>query len=675
VDGAVTAVAAAPLPGRQPPRPGLVLAVCSLSVFLTGLDATIVTIALPVIGRSLHAGVSGLQWSVDAYTVTLASLLMLSGAAADRYGRRPLLQAGLSLFVLGSWLCSLAPGLGCLIAFRIIQGAGASAMNPAALGIITAVFADPARRARAIGVWDAAYGLSMVAGPVAGGILVAMAGWRAVFWASIPAGLAALALTGLVAPDSRAPRPARADPAGQVLLIVMLAALTTAIIQEPGWGWAAPQTAALAALAAAALAALAYCEPRRADPLIRFGLFRSAPFAAAIFTAVCGIAALASFGFLSTLYLQDVRDMSALRAALTICPMAAEMAVCAPLAGRLIARSGTRLPAIIAGTALTASSAALTTLTTASSPQFLTLTYSIFGAGAGLLSPVITYRVMSAVPVRQASVASGMNSASRQLGQCLGVAVTGTVLASSLHGPVQSAFVPAARTGWLIMAGCGLGVLLAGIASASPRAGSASAAARPASTTPEPGSSRSPAPVSQPPPGLPEQTATPLPRADHARPMILWRWQDIARYPERAAEPRAGLRPRFRCRRATRPAARWRPAAHRTDHLHAQPVTSRRQDMDRYRERAARGAGGVHGRRMLARSGLACGSCPPGDGITFGAGHRNRAGRCRASAGDRCLRRHVARVRRSCAHRRLPARPAVALRSRRCADDLDPVPV
>ena len=149
-------------------------------------------------------------------------------------------------------------------------------MNPAALGIITSTFPDPARRARAIGVWDAAYGLSMVAGPVAGGILVAMAGWRAVFWASIPAGLAALALTGLVAPDSRAPRPRRADPAGQVLLIVMLAALTTAIIQAPGWGWAAPQTAALVALAAAALAALAYCEPRRADPLIQFGLFRSA---------------------------------------------------------------------------------------------------------------------------------------------------------------------------------------------------------------------------------------------------------------------------------------------------------------------------------------------------------------------------------------------------------------
>ena len=174
VDGAVTAVPRRHrFRGRQPPRaragPGGVLAERLPDAAWT---ATIVTIGLPAIGRSLHAGVSGLQWSVDAYTVTLASLLMFSGAAADRYGRRGLLQAGLSLFVLGSWLCSLAPGLGCLIAFRVIQGAGASAMNPAALGIITSVFPDPARRARAIGVWDAAYGLSMVAGPVAGGILV-----------------------------------------------------------------------------------------------------------------------------------------------------------------------------------------------------------------------------------------------------------------------------------------------------------------------------------------------------------------------------------------------------------------------------------------------------------------------------------------------------------------------
>ena len=327
------------------------LAVCSLSVFLGGLDSTIVTIGLPEIGRSLHAGVSGLQWAADAYTVTLASLLMFSGAAADRIGRRAVLQAGLSVFVLGSWLCSVAPSLGVLIAFRVLQGAGASAMNPAALGIVTNAYPDPARRARALGAWDAAYGLSMVTGPVAGGVLVSLAGWRSVFWASIPAGLAALALTGLLVPDSRAPAARRADPAGQALVCVMLAALAAAIIQAPDWGWRSWRTAALLAAAGGALAGLAYVEPRRSDPLIQLGLFRSARFTASITSGVCGIAALAGFGFLSSLYLQDVRGMSALDAGLTIGPMAAEMAVCAPLAGRMIARRGARVPAMWAGVA------------------------------------------------------------------------------------------------------------------------------------------------------------------------------------------------------------------------------------------------------------------------------------------------------------------------------------
>jgi len=445
-------------------RPGIVLAVCSLSVFLTGLDSTIVTIGMPAIGRSLHVGVSGLQWAADAYTVALASLLMTSGSAADRFGRRAVLQAGLSVFVLGSWLCSLAPSLGALIAFRVLQGAGASAMNPAALGIITNVYTDPARRARALGAWDAAFGLSMVTGPVAGGILVGLAGWRSVFWASIPAGLAALALTGLFAPDSRAPAARRTDPAGQVLVTVMLAALAAAIIQAPAWGWLSWQTIVLLAAATGALAGLACLEPRRSDPLIQLRLFRTARFTAAIISGVCGIAALAGFGFLTTLYLQDVRGLSALNAGLTIGPMAAEMAVCAPLAGRLIARRGARVPAVGAGVALAVSSAALSRLTGLSSEAFLAWTYSLFGVGAGLLNPVVTYGVMSSVPDGQAGVASGMNSSGRQLGQCLGVAVTGTVLNGSLHGPMQAGFPAAARGSWLVMAGCGLLVLTAGLA-------------------------------------------------------------------------------------------------------------------------------------------------------------------------------------------------------------------
>jgi len=449
----------------NPGRPWLVLAVCSMSVFLTGLDSSIVTIALPTIGRSLHAGVSGLQWSVTGYTVTLASLLMSSGAAADRIGRRQALQAGLALFVLGSWLCTLAPSLSLLVAARVIQGAGASCMNPAALGIITSTITSPARRARAIGIWDAAYGLSMVTGPLAGAALTHLAGWRAIFDPGIVAGLAALALTGLVVPESRAPRPRRADPAGQVLVTVLLATLATAVIQAPGWGWLAPRTAVLAALAAVTLAALLRAEARRADPLIHLGLFRRASFTGACLMGTCGIAALAGAGFLSSLYLQDARSMSALHAALALWPMPAAMAACAPLAGVIIARHGSRIPAVAAGAALAASSVALTRLTGACCPAFtITIAYALFGAGVGLLSPAITHGVMSGVPDEQAGLASGMNSSSRQLGQCLGVAVIGTVLATGPHG--TASYLAAARAGWWVIAGCGLCVLLAGLASA-----------------------------------------------------------------------------------------------------------------------------------------------------------------------------------------------------------------
>lgn len=323
--------------------------------------------------------------------------------------------------------------------------------------------------ARAIGVWDGAFGLSMALGPVLGGILIGLAGWRAVFWATIPAGLLALFLTALFTPESRAPHPRCPDPAGQAMVIVLLAALATAIIEGPDWGWASPQDTALFMLTAAALAALLYWEPRQAEPLVQLGLFRSSSFAAASLTALCAVAALAGFGFLTTLYLQDVRGMSALRAGLTIFPMAADMAVCAPLSGRLIARRGPRIPAAVAGAALAISSGALTRLTASSSPAFLSLTYSLFGLGSGLISPVITHGVMSAVPAGQAGIASGMNSSSRQLGQCLGVAVIGTVLAGSLHGPVQYGFLTAARAGWWVMAGCGFSVLLAGLAGTSGR--------------------------------------------------------------------------------------------------------------------------------------------------------------------------------------------------------------
>jgi MFS family permease len=183
----------------------LVLAICCMSLFIAGLDSTIVNVALPSIQRDLHAPVSGLQWTVDAYTLVLASFLILSGSTGDRVGRRRIFQTGLVLFILGSLLCSLAPGLGWLVAFRVLQAIGGSMLNPVALSIISNTFTDPAERARAIGIWGSVFGVSLALGPVLGGALIASVGWRGIFWVNVPVGLAALVLSALFVPESRAP--------------------------------------------------------------------------------------------------------------------------------------------------------------------------------------------------------------------------------------------------------------------------------------------------------------------------------------------------------------------------------------------------------------------------------------------------------------------------------------
>ena len=313
------------------------LAVCCSALFMVGLDNTIVNVGLPDIGESLHAPVSGLQWTVAGYTIVLASLLMFSGAAADRIGRRTIFQVGLSLFTLGSWLCSLAQSLDWLIAFRVLQGVGGSMLAPAALGIITNTFIRPAERARAIGVWDGVSGLSMALGPVLGGILVGSVGWSGIFWANIPVGLAAISLTALLVPDSRAERIRKADPVGQVLVIVMLGSLVFAIIQAPSYGWLSSPIMCAFLLSAVMLRELLRYERQRKQPLIDFRFFSSLPFSAANLTAVCAISATAGFLFLTTLYLQDVRGFTALRAGLTMLPMPIMMAVCSPLSGRIVA--------------------------------------------------------------------------------------------------------------------------------------------------------------------------------------------------------------------------------------------------------------------------------------------------------------------------------------------------
>jgi EmrB/QacA subfamily drug resistance transporter len=438
----------------------LVLVICCFSLFIVGLDSTIVNVALPSIGRELHASVAGLQWTIDGYTLVLASLLMLSGATADRVGRRRTFQVGLATFTVGSGLCSLAPGLGWLVAFRMVQAIGGSMLNPVAMSIITNTFTDRAERARALGAWGGTFALSVALGPVFGGLLVQSVGWRGVFWVNIPVGLAAIALTARFVPESRAPRARRPDPAGQGLIIVMLGSLTYAIIEGPMDGWHSAKSLALFAAAAVALAVFVGYEARRTEPVLDPRFFRSAPFAGAVLTAIGAFAALGGFLFLATLYLQDVRGMSALYAGLHMVPMAAVMAVGAVVSSRMLARWGGRLPTLMAGAAIAAGGLLLSGITTSWSTPQIIIAFSVFGLGSGMVNAPITQAAVSGMPFSQAGVASGIASTSRQIGTSLGVAITGSILAANLHGALRAGFVPASHADWLLLTGCGAAIMI-----------------------------------------------------------------------------------------------------------------------------------------------------------------------------------------------------------------------
>jgi EmrB/QacA subfamily drug resistance transporter len=451
------------MPELSSRRRYLVLAICCSSLFIVGLDATIVNIALPAIQHDLHAPVSGLQWTIDAYTLVVASFLMLAGSTGDRIGRRRTFQVGLAVFTVGSALCSAAPGLGWLVAFRMVQAVGGSMLNPVAMSIIANVFTDARERARAIGIWGAVFGLSMALGPVIGGALVASVGWRSIFWVNIPVGIAAIILTALVVPESRAERPRRVDPVGQGLIIVMLASLTYAIIEGPRDGWGSPTILGLFAISAVAAAGLAIYEPRRDEPLLDLRFFRSAPFSGAVVIAISAFSALGGFLFLNTLYLQDVRQLSALHAGLYTLPMAAMTVLCAPLAGRITGRRGPRVPLLVAGVMTTSGALLLAGVTAATSVSWLFLAYVVFGIGNGMVNPPITNTAVSGMPRAQSGVAAAVASTSRQVGSSLGVALAGSAVTSALHGPLRSGFVQASHAGWLIIAGCGVIVFVAGL--------------------------------------------------------------------------------------------------------------------------------------------------------------------------------------------------------------------
>jgi EmrB/QacA subfamily drug resistance transporter len=436
-----------------------VLAICCSSLFLVSLDGTIVNVALPSIARELDSPVSTLQWTVDAYLLVLAALLLLSGSLADRFGRKRVFAVGLTIFTTGSLLCSVAPTDTWLIVFRMYQAVGGSAMTPVALAIVTNIFIEPRDRARAIGIWAAVSGVGIAAGPLIGGVLIDAVGWRSIFWINVPTGAVAILLTLLVIQESRAARPRAFDPIGQLFVITFLVSLIFAIIEAPRFAVLSPWIIGSGLLAAASFAALLRYESRHREPLIPLLLFKQRSFAGAFVVAILGFLAFSGLLFVNTLYLQSVRDLSASLAGVLTLPLAAATVIAAPLSGRLFAAVGARRPFLIGGGCTAVSSLILIAVTPTEPVLWLILPYAIFGVGYGMLNAPVNDTAVSDLPDDQAGVAASLISTSKQVGSALGVAITGTIIAASAGDSMEAAFDARAWIVWVVIAACGLGIV------------------------------------------------------------------------------------------------------------------------------------------------------------------------------------------------------------------------
>ncbi|MCK2218453.1 DHA2 family efflux MFS transporter permease subunit [Actinomadura sp. ATCC 31491] len=430
----MTVTASAPATGRAP-----LIALC-LGYFLVILDVTVVTVAIPVIGGELRAALPVLQWIVDGYTLVFAGLLLVGGGLGDRLGGRRVFLAGLAVFTAASAGCGLAPSAGVLIAARLAQGAGAALMVPASLALLRHAYPDSGARARAFGVWGMVAGLAAGAGPVLGGVLVAAAGWRSVFFVNVPFGLLGLVLTARCVPaPAGAGRRGGLDVVAQLTGAAALGGLTWALIEAGGRGWGAPPV--LAGLAGFAVAAPAFVllERRARAPMVPPALFRERRLSAPV--AVGLLLNLGFYGllFVVPLYFQRVVGLGAAATGAAMLPMALMPMISSPLGGRLAARAGVRAPMayglVIGGAGLLGWLAAGpgTGYWALVAPLVLT------GFGTGFTMPAATAAVMEAAPAALGGAASAVLNAARQTGSAIGVALVGTFVAdgglvAGLHG-------------------------------------------------------------------------------------------------------------------------------------------------------------------------------------------------------------------------------------------------
>ncbi|MDA2889388.1 MFS transporter [Mycolicibacterium sp. BiH015] len=452
-----------------PRRKAIILASCCLSLLIVSMDATIVNVAIPSIRDDLSATPAQLQWVVDIYTLVLASLLMLSGATGDRFGRRRVFHIGLTVFAVGSLACSLAPTIDVLIGARLLQGIGGSMLNPVALSLISQIFTGKVERARALGVWGGVVGISMSLGPIVGGLLIESIGWRAVFWINLPICALAIVLTQVFVPESRSSTMRSVDPIGQALAVLFLFGVVYALIEGPVLGWTDARVVGFGTAAVLAFALFLRYESRRVDPFVDLRFFRSIPFTMATVTAVSAFAAWSAFLFMMSLYLQAERGFSAMHTGLIYLPIALGALVFSPLSGRLVGRFGARPSMVTSGVLIAAAAAMLTILTDTTPVWELLIIFAVFGVGFAMVNAPVTNAAVSGMPLDRAGAASAVTSTSRQVGVSIGVALCGSIAGGAMGGAGVD-FATAARPLWIVCTALGVVIVILGFYATSPKA-------------------------------------------------------------------------------------------------------------------------------------------------------------------------------------------------------------
>ncbi|WP_423394911.1 MFS transporter [Burkholderia sp. LMG 21824] len=413
-----------------------IVATVSTGFVVTQLDVTIVNIALAHLAGDLHLPVAGLQWVVDAYTLAFAVLMLSGGALGDRFGARRLYLAGLVLFALASLACGAASAPAMLIAARALQGVGAAAMLPNSLALLNdACRHDPHLRARAVGWWTAAGSISIAAGPVVGGLLIAAWGWRGIFLVNLPlcaAGLAAAfawipARRAVAAPAAPSRSVSALDLRGQLIAIAMLTALTGAVIEWRPLGLTHPVVAGGFALAALAALAFVAAETRTATPMLPLSLFRHRTFSAAVLFGICVNLTYYGTVFVLALYLQRARGESALQAGLAFLPLTGGFLLSNLASGRVVARHGPRAP-MLAGALVAALGYGSLHFIDASTPlAVLLVPFLLIPTGMGFAVPAMTTAVLASVAPERAGIASAVLNTARQAGGAMGVAAFGAL--------------------------------------------------------------------------------------------------------------------------------------------------------------------------------------------------------------------------------------------------------